>query len=241
VVLSFVGSLTDPRAIAEVADLVQLSASSTKMTSSSAASSPAASRERPSGQNFGPTLSFLAIMTAPSPDRSAQTARRAPSCLLRAIADIAWTTRKGHAHMVRNDPARVAGGREFRGRADVAPALMVRAYFLRFATSEAVPWDAGRGRFRFSVRRRWQDVTLSDWRLKRRATLRSALAKVRETDPITCAAAGRPARAVFPVQGDRMDRYVVACYDSAVSAHFHRHRDNINAKARIGASRSRSI
>ena len=28
-----------------------------------------------------------------------------------------------------------------------------------------------------------------------------------------------------------MDRYVVACYDSAVAAHFHRHRDNINAGA----------
>jgi hypothetical protein len=28
-----------------------------------------------------------------------------------------------------------------------------------------------------------------------------------------------------------MDRYVVACYDSEVGAHFHRHRDNINAGA----------
>jgi predicted 2-oxoglutarate/Fe(II)-dependent dioxygenase YbiX len=28
-----------------------------------------------------------------------------------------------------------------------------------------------------------------------------------------------------------MDRYIVACYDSAVGGHFYRHRDNINAGA----------
>jgi predicted 2-oxoglutarate/Fe(II)-dependent dioxygenase YbiX len=29
-----------------------------------------------------------------------------------------------------------------------------------------------------------------------------------------------------------MDRYIVACYDSAVGGHFYRHRDNVNAGAR---------
>jgi predicted 2-oxoglutarate/Fe(II)-dependent dioxygenase YbiX len=28
-----------------------------------------------------------------------------------------------------------------------------------------------------------------------------------------------------------MDRYIVACYDSAVGGHFYRHRDNVNAGA----------
>jgi predicted 2-oxoglutarate/Fe(II)-dependent dioxygenase YbiX len=28
-----------------------------------------------------------------------------------------------------------------------------------------------------------------------------------------------------------MDRYIVACYDSEVGGHFHRHRDNVNAGA----------
>ncbi len=28
-----------------------------------------------------------------------------------------------------------------------------------------------------------------------------------------------------------MDRYIVACYDSAIGGHFHRHRDNVNAGA----------
>jgi predicted 2-oxoglutarate/Fe(II)-dependent dioxygenase YbiX len=33
----------------------------------------------------------------------------------------------------------------------------------------------------------------------------------------------------FQFQATRMDRYIVACYDSATGGHFYRHRDNINA------------
>ena len=36
----------------------------------------------------------------------------------------------------------------------------------------------------------------------------------------------------FQFPATRMDRYVIACYDSAVGGHFHRHRDNVNAGAR---------
>jgi len=35
----------------------------------------------------------------------------------------------------------------------------------------------------------------------------------------------------FQFQATRMDRCIVACYDSAVGGHFHRHRDNVNAGA----------
>ena len=35
----------------------------------------------------------------------------------------------------------------------------------------------------------------------------------------------------FQFQATRMDRYIVACYDSEVGGHFHRHRDNVNAGA----------
>jgi len=35
----------------------------------------------------------------------------------------------------------------------------------------------------------------------------------------------------FQFQATRMDRYIVACYDSADGGHFHRHRDNVNAGA----------
>ena len=33
------------------------------------------------------------------------------------------------------------------------------------------------------------------------------------------------------VHATRMDRYIVACYDSAVGGHFYRHRDNVNVGA----------
>ena len=35
----------------------------------------------------------------------------------------------------------------------------------------------------------------------------------------------------FQFKASRMDRYIIACYDSAVGGHFHRHRDNVNAGA----------
>jgi predicted 2-oxoglutarate/Fe(II)-dependent dioxygenase YbiX len=35
----------------------------------------------------------------------------------------------------------------------------------------------------------------------------------------------------FQFQATRMDRYIVACYDSAIGGHFYRHRDNVNAGA----------
>ncbi len=36
----------------------------------------------------------------------------------------------------------------------------------------------------------------------------------------------------FQFKATRMDRYMVSCYDSAVGGHFYRHRDNLNAGAR---------
>jgi predicted 2-oxoglutarate/Fe(II)-dependent dioxygenase YbiX len=35
----------------------------------------------------------------------------------------------------------------------------------------------------------------------------------------------------FQFKATRMDRCIVSCYDSEVGAHFHRHRDNVNAGA----------
>jgi predicted 2-oxoglutarate/Fe(II)-dependent dioxygenase YbiX len=35
----------------------------------------------------------------------------------------------------------------------------------------------------------------------------------------------------FQFDATRMDRHIVACYDSAIGGHFYRHRDNVNAGA----------
>jgi hypothetical protein len=40
----------------------------------------------------------------------------------------------------------------------------------------------------------------------------------------------------FQFRATRMDRYVVARYDSEVGGHFHRHRDNVSAVSGASAS-----
>jgi predicted 2-oxoglutarate/Fe(II)-dependent dioxygenase YbiX len=75
-------------------------------------------------------------------------------------------------------------------------------------------------------------ATVVDHRLKRRTDLGIAHPEVRE------AIRGQIVRRLIPAierffqfSATRMDRYIVACYDSAVGGHFHRHRDNVNAGA----------
>jgi len=71
-----------------------------------------------------------------------------------------------------------------------------------------------------------------DYRLKRRNDLLLVAPELRET---VCDQLRRrllPAiQAYFQFAATRMDRHIVACYDSAVGGHFYRHRDNVNAGA----------
>src|SRR6202035_5793753 len=75
-------------------------------------------------------------------------------------------------------------------------------------------------------------LTTIDHRLKQRGDLVVALPEVRE------AIRGQIVRRLLPAierffqfQATRMDRYIVACYDSDMGGHFSRHRDNVNAGA----------
>ena len=75
-------------------------------------------------------------------------------------------------------------------------------------------------------------ATVVDHRLKRRSDLVVALPELREA--IRSQIVRRLVPAVdryLQFQATRMDRYIVACYDSEVGGHFHRHRDNVNAGA----------
>ena len=68
-----------------------------------------------------------------------------------------------------------------------------------------------------------------DYKLKRRKDVIVALPTVR--DAIRSQIVRRLLPAVdryFQFQATRMDRYVVACYDSDQGGHFYRHRDNVN-------------
>jgi predicted 2-oxoglutarate/Fe(II)-dependent dioxygenase YbiX len=75
-------------------------------------------------------------------------------------------------------------------------------------------------------------LTTVDHRLKRRGDLVVALPEVREAIRDQVVRRLLPAvERFFQFQATRMDRYIVACYDSDVGGHFYRHRDNVNAGA----------
>jgi predicted 2-oxoglutarate/Fe(II)-dependent dioxygenase YbiX len=154
--------------------------------------------------------------------------------MLRAVADIAWDIPQGHADMVRNVLQGLPRVDDSAGVPMFAPALMVPRVFsfgicdflIQFYETQGAV-DSG---FQFDID--GKTVTLSDWRLKRRSDVAVGVPEVRELirDHIVRRLVG-PIERYFQFKVTRMDRYVVACYDSAVAAHFHRHRDNINAGA----------
>jgi predicted 2-oxoglutarate/Fe(II)-dependent dioxygenase YbiX len=242
VVLSFVGSLADPRAMAEVAELARLSAlfgedhlvigcvftgqagDTDSLTDglgaiSSGTLSFLADRDGAVSRSFGATEMPRTIILDP---------------MLRAVADIAWDIPQGHAEMVRNVLQGLPRVDDSAGVPMFAPALMVPRVFsfgiCDFLTQFYETQGAVDSGFQFDVD--GKTVTLSDWRLKRRSDVAVGVPEVRELirDHIVRRLVG-PIERYFQFKVTRMDRYVVACYDSAVAAHFHRHRDNINAGA----------
>src|SRR3984957_8332715 len=71
-----------------------------------------------------------------------------------------------------------------------------------------------------------------DHRLKRRSDLTVAHPQLREAIRSQIVRRLLPAIGqFFQFQATRMDRTIVACYDSAVGGHFYRHRDNVNIGA----------
>ena len=73
---------------------------------------------------------------------------------------------------------------------------------------------------------------MSDWQLKRRSDVIVAVPEVRDLIRDHIVRRLLPAiERYFQFKATRMDRYIVACYDSEVGGHFHRHRDNVNAGA----------
>ena len=74
--------------------------------------------------------------------------------------------------------------------------------------------------------------TVVDYRLKRRNDLNILVPDLRETIRGQIVRRLIPAiERYFQFSATRMDRYIVACYDSAVGGHFYRHRDNVNVGA----------
>jgi hypothetical protein len=240
VVLSFLGSLENPKAMAELNALMRDSAAfnedhiiigcvlSTRPDEGLTGSLAAISSNK---------LFFIAdddgaISAAFGAREMPRTVVLDP--MLRAIADIAWDNPQGHLETVRGVLRGLPAVDDSAGVPLSAPALMVPRVFSFELCDFLVQFYEQQGGtesgFQFDIS--GKTATLSDHRLKRRSDVPVAAPEVRDL------VRGQIVRRVLPeieryfqFKATRMDRYVIACYDSAVGGHFHRHRDNVNAGA----------
>ncbi|HEY0912639.1 MAG TPA: 2OG-Fe(II) oxygenase [Bradyrhizobium sp.] len=154
--------------------------------------------------------------------------------MLRSIADIAWDNPQGHAETVSAVLRGLPDIDQAAGVPMFAPALMVPRVFSFELCDFLVQFYEQQGGvdsgFQFDIG--GKTTTVSNWRLKRRSDVPVAAPEVRDL------VRGQIVRRLLPqiernfqFRATRMDRYIVACYDSEVGGHFHRHRDNVNAGA----------
>ncbi len=154
--------------------------------------------------------------------------------MLRAVANVAWDYPDGHAKTVRNLLAELPSVDDSAGVSLTAPVLIVPRV-LDFALCDFLVDfynKLGGSESGFLFDRDGQTSTVIDHRLKRRSDVPVLHPQVRE------AIRGQIVRRLLPAidrffqfEATRMDRYIVACYESATGGHFYRHRDNVNAGA----------
>jgi hypothetical protein len=154
--------------------------------------------------------------------------------LLRAVADISWDVATGHAPTVSNVLRSLPSVDESAGVPLFAPALVVpRVFsfelcdFLMQFYAEQGGQDSG---FQFDID--GKTTTLSDHRFKRRSDVGVVVPEVRNLvrEHVVRRLVPEIER-FFQFKATRMDRYIVACYDAKVGGHFFRHRDNVNVGA----------
>jgi predicted 2-oxoglutarate/Fe(II)-dependent dioxygenase YbiX/peroxiredoxin len=154
--------------------------------------------------------------------------------MLRAVADIPWNYAAGHAQTVRNVLKGLPSVDESAGVPLSAPVLIVsRVFDFQLCDVLVQAYEKlGGEESRFELDVNGKTSTLVDHRLKQRRDLALAHPQLRE------AIRNQVVRRLLPAverflqfQATRMDRYIVACYDSAVGGHFYRHRDNANISA----------
>jgi predicted 2-oxoglutarate/Fe(II)-dependent dioxygenase YbiX len=154
--------------------------------------------------------------------------------MLRAIADIPWDFPQGHAATIQNILRGLPGVEDSAGCVMTAPALIVpRVFSFELCDFLMQFYDEQGGKesgFQFDID--GKTTTLTDGRLKRRRDVPVHAPEVRELvrDHVVRRLLPQIER-YFQFQATRMDRYIVACYDSESGGHFFRHRDNVNAGA----------
>jgi predicted 2-oxoglutarate/Fe(II)-dependent dioxygenase YbiX/peroxiredoxin len=154
--------------------------------------------------------------------------------MLRAVADIPWDHAGGHAQAVRSVLQSLPDVDDSAGVALSAPVLIVpRVFDFQLCEGLIEFYDKIGGKdsgFLLDVEGKTAKVV--DYRLKRRNDLVVAHPQLREAIRSQIVRRLVPAiERFFQFEATRMDRYIVACYDSAVGGHFYRHRDNVNVGA----------
>ena len=238
VVLSFLGAPGNPRAMAEIEELVRESAA------------------------FGEDHAIIGCVFTGQPDDIAAFAAISSNRLfflrdddgaisrmfgaaemprtvvldpmLRSIADIPWDTPQGHAETVRSVLRSLPDVDSSAGVPLFAPALTVPRVFSLELCDFLVQFYEQQGGvdsgFQYEID--GKTTTLANWQLKRRKDVPVNVPEVRELIRTQVVRRVLPQiERYFQFQATRMDRYIIACYDSEVGGHFFRHRDNVNAGA----------
>ena len=154
--------------------------------------------------------------------------------MLRAVANIPWDHPTGHAASVRSVLQSLPAVDDSAGVPLSAPVLIVpRVLDFQLCDFLVQFYDKLGGKDSgFLLDANGQTATVVDYRLKRRNDLSVLVPDLR--DAIRGQIVRRLVPAIerfFQFSATRMDRYIVACYDSAVGGHFYRHRDNVNVGA----------
>ena len=154
--------------------------------------------------------------------------------MLRAIANVPWDYPQDHADSLSGLLRALPPVDDSAGVPMFAPVLVVPRVldfplcdFMMDFYEKNGGEDSG-----FMLDVEGKSKTILDYRLKRRRDLIIAAPELREVIRARIAYRLVPEiERFFQFQATRMDRHLVSCYDSAVAAHFYRHRDNINAGA----------
>jgi predicted 2-oxoglutarate/Fe(II)-dependent dioxygenase YbiX/peroxiredoxin len=238
IVLSFLGSPANPRVKEEVAELLR----ETHLFDENRIVFYGVLAEPPQDSSHYVKLSTPAVSFIADYDGAISRSYGAAEMprtivldpMLRAIADIPWDYAAGHAQAVRSVLKGLPAVDDAAGVPLTAPVLIVPRV-LDFQLCEFLVQfyeklggkDSG-----FLLDSAGKTATVVDYRLKRRNDLNVAAPELR--DAIRSQIVRRLLPAVerfFQFPATRMDRYIVACYDSEIGGHFYRHRDNVNVGA----------
>jgi peroxiredoxin len=233
VVLAFLGAAGAPAAEEQLAAILALAAKASEAALMVLAITPDAQNFPRFAQTAQPGFALIedrdsGIARAYGAVASPRTIVLDP--MLRAVANIAWTDPNGHAATLAACVAGLPPVDDSAGVPMSAPVLIVpRVFefelcdFLVGLYDEMGGTDSG-----FMMAEAGKTATVVNHQLKRRQDLVIGHSELRTIIRDRIVRRLLPAiERHFQYRATRMDRYMVACYDSVLGGHFYRHRDNL--------------